>query len=452
MKPGCCFQRLCGLKRAALRTLQAVAVRADLYRKLALLNRSRLLFVFMDILQKLLLHDEWLRFLDYKKSGGHLTKRDEEELEDFIFNKKYVYFAEYLISGGVFSVPEAVFVNKSFSDKKRTVFKFSDEEKLIQKMIAFELLDYDFIFCDNLFSFRQNMGVKKAVKSIIAIKDISSHYSFKLDISDYFNSVKPELVLPMLKVVLSDNERLYNVFESLLTEPYSIVDNEKCVIKKGILAGSPLSGFLANLYLVGLDKYFYENEIVYARYSDDIIVFAKSEAELKEYISYIYDYLKEYKLSVNSDKVSISEPHSEWSFLGFSYDNGTIDISDVSKNKLKKKMRRKARALYRWRVKKEAAPERAVSAYVKYFNKKLYSNPVVNEITWSRWYFPIINTDKSLKELDEYMQNCIRYLATGKQNRGKYIFSYEDMKDCGYVSLVNRYYKFKLKDEIYIED
>ena len=49
---------------------------------------------------------------------------------------------------------------------------------------------------------------------------------------------------------------------------------------KGIMAGVPVSAFLANFYLRELDEYFYERHIPYIRYSDDILVFAKDDREL----------------------------------------------------------------------------------------------------------------------------------------------------------------------------
>lgn len=397
----------------------------------------------MSIVEKLLCHEEWLCFFEYKKSGGHLGKSDEEELLDFIENKKYIPAAERINNGGLFSLPEAVKVNKSNTQKKRTVFIFSGEENYIQKFLAYKLLEYDRIFSDNLYSFRRDMGVKKAVTRLVYHKGINKLYSYKLDISDYFNSVNATILLPQLKELLDGEEELYCLIENMLLEEYALVDGEKQKVKKGILAGSPLSGFMANLYISELDKYFCNANVLYARYSDDIIFFAENEELLNTYIDKVNSFLLEKGLTVNENKVFRSAPGEAWSFLGFIYENGVIDISPVSKMKLKKKMRRKARALYRWKVKNKAENERAVAAFIKYFNKKLYQNPVNNEITWARWYFPIINTHKSLKELDEYMQQCIRYIATGKQNKSQYNFTYDEMKALGYVTLVNNFYKSK---------
>ena len=436
--------RLCGLKRRTEGTLQAVVLRADLYRKIAILNRSRLCyFKCMDMMDKLSCEACWQSFLAYKISGGHLAKSEEKRLTEFIENKEYSAVAEQLQSGGLFSVPSAVQVNKQFSGKKRTVFTFSEAENYVQKLLAYLLLDYDGIFCDNLYSFRRNMGVKKAVTRLVFHSNINEMYSCKLDISDYFNSVNAQKLLPVLMQVLGREERLYHVIEAMLLNPFALIDGEQTTIKKGILAGSPLSGFLANLCLNELDRHFAGQGILYARYSDDIIFFAESEETLASHLLFVLDYLRLQGLSVNPHKTERTSPGEAWTFLGFTYRNGVIDICNASKQKLKKKMRRKARALVRWQKRKNVLPERAAAAFIRHFNKKLFDNPVNNELTWSRWYFPIINTADSLAELDAYMQQCVRFIVTQKQTKAQYRFRYEQMKALGYVTLVNRYYRFK---------
>jgi hypothetical protein len=82
----------------------------------------------------------------------------------------------------------------------------------------------------------------------------------------------------------------------------------------------------------------------------------------------------------------------------------------------------------------------AARAFVKYFNKRLYTSEDPHEINWSRWYFPLINTDRSLKVLDAYMQDCIRYIVTESRTKSRYNFRYEQMKDLGYRSLVHEWY------------
>ncbi len=386
-------------------------------------------------------HNEWQKFLSYKLDGGHLRKSEADDITAFVENKEYLPIAELYLEGKDFSVPRAVVLNKQYSNKKRTVFIYPREENYFLKFIAYALSRYDDIFCNNLCSFRKGITVKTAIRTLVRTRGISEMYSYKVDISDYFNSVDIDILIPMLEKVLADDIVLYGFFKKLLCNPYALKDEEKIVMKKGIMAGVPVSSFLANLYLCELDKWFYERKITYIRYSDDIIIFGESEEAVKAHSETIKLLLSEYKLTINSSKELYVKAGDRWEFLGFSYHKGVVDISGVALSKLKSKMKRKSKALVRWREKKNLESYKAVKAFIKKFNKKLYSNADDNGITWSRWYFPVINTDKSLKILDNYMQDCIRYIAKGNYSKSRYNFRYEDMKRLGYKSLVNEFYK-----------
>lgn len=401
----------------------------------------------MSIIDKLFEKEIWDTFINHKIQQGNISETDIADLACFIEAEEYLTTANKIKSGEEFSVPQKALINKTKAGKKRTVYTFGREENYVLKLISFLLRDYDYLFAPNLYSFRNNAGVKKAVEDILAIRNLDSRYVYKADISDYFGSVDIELLLLDLKTTLADDVQLYMFLASLLRNPYVRHDGELIKEHKGIMAGVPVSAFLANFYLRELDAYFYERHIPYIRYSDDILVFAKDETELYESIRKIKSFLSSRKLSINPDKETITMPHEKWTFLGFSYDKGTIDISEVSFNKLKDKMHRKTRALARWASRKNLPGEYAARAFVKRFNTKLYDNPVYSELTWTRWFFPVINTDETLKKVDAYMQDCIRYLATGKRTKSRYNFRYEDIKNLGYRNLVNEYYKFKNTDD-----
>ncbi len=397
----------------------------------------------MNIIDKLLTKNAWESFLSHKIEQGNISESDISDLRSYIDNKEYLPYVEKIKNNIGFSAPKKILINKSKAGKKRTVYTFNREENYILKHISYLLRDYDYLFAPNLYSFRKDSGVKKAADDILKIKDLNIRYVYKADISDYFNSVNIDILLPKLENALADDIALFSFLKSLLLNPYAEYNGDLIEEQKGIMAGVPVSAFLANLYLSEADKYFYGKNIPYMRYSDDILVFAKDQEELNESIAIIRSFLCCLGLKINPDKESIALPNEKWSFLGFSYHNGIIDISDVSFNKLKAKMRRKAKALSRWASKKNLPGEYAARAFIKRFNSKFYDNPVYNELTWSRWFFPIINTDKTLKKIDEFMLECIRFLATGKRSKSRFDFRYDSIKELGYRNLVNEYYKFK---------
>ena len=384
----------------------------------------------------------WHEYYEYKRSGGHLSREDEKALAGFIESKAYLPIVEKLQSGGTFSPPRKSAISKMYSEKKRIVYTYTEDENWVLKLLTFLLQrKYDHLFADNLYSFRRYKGVRDAVTKLTRTKNIRQMWSYKVDISNYFNSIPVERLLPLLRQTLAEEPETYRFLESLLMNP--IVNDRGTLVpeEKGIMAGTPISTFLANLYLAHMDHYFADAGVLYARYSDDIILFAPTEEVLEKDVVQIHQFLKNAGLTINPAKEARTAPGEMWTFLGICYRDGIIDVAPVSVVKLKAKMRRKARALVRWQARKGATGVQAAKAFIRVFNRKLFENPVEHELTWARWYFPLINTTDSLKIIDEYCQSCIRYLATGKHTKAQYNFRYEEMKALGYTSLVNRYYK-----------
>lgn len=384
----------------------------------------------------------WQEFLEYKLASGHLSKADEKALTEFIEGNNFVPVVGKITGGESFDPPKKTAISKMSTGKKRIVYTYAEDENWVLKLLTWLLQrKYDHLFAYNLYSFRPHKGVRDAVKRLTHAPDIRKMWTYKVDISNYFNSVPVERLLPLLRKTLEDEPEICRFLESLLTNP--LVNDHGNLIpeEKGIMAGTPISTFLANLYLAHMDHYFADAGVLYARYSDDIIVFGPTEEEREQYTVTILRFLNEAGLSVNPAKEARTAPGEMWTFLGICYRDGVIDVAPISVEKLKAKMRRKARALVRWQARKGTTGINAAKAFIRVFNRKLFENPVEHELTWARWYFPLINTVDSLKIIDEYSQNCIRYLATGKHTKAQYNFRYEEMKELGYVSLVNRYYK-----------
>jgi hypothetical protein len=216
--------------------------------------------------------------------------------------------------------------------------------------------------------------------------------------------------------------------------------------RKGAMAGMPYAVFLANVYLTQLDRKFAAIPgLIYCRYSDDIIMFSKDKTLLDNAKHQLHESLNEYHLAINHDKEVETSPGQKWTFLGFEFDGKDIDVCKVSVQKLKAKMRRKARALRRWAEVNGKDDWMAARAFIKHFNKKLYTCDDRSEINWSLWYFPLITTDKSLKVIDHYMQDCIRYIATGSRNKSRFDYRYDHMKDIGLITLVNEWYSYSAR-------
>lgn len=422
----------------------------------------------MTILEAASCRDSWQEFLEYKIDRQHLNVREEKELRSFIERGAYLPFCEAWKRGEYpAQYPTKRVVNKQGTGKKRIVYSFEGDEGIFLKFIAFRLFCFDGYFCDNCYAFRREFGVRDAIRRIRSLPELGKMYCLKVDISNYFNSICVEKLLDKLSFVRETDEALYKLFERILSRE-QVIENGKMVAERhGAMAGTPVSPFFANVYLREADSFFREQKILYFRYSDDILIFAETESKLDEYRARLYEMLEKLELSVNPEKVSISEPGQVWEFLGFCYREGEIDLSQMTIKKTKAKIKRKAEALRRWQRKKGLSGEKAAIGLIRAMNQKFYGGDTMaeaggaektkrekaknevtekeivkgeNDFTWSRWFFPNLTVDTGLREIDVYLQEYIRYAVTGRHYKGNYRIRYGQLKEWGYRSLVHEFY------------
>ena len=392
-----------------------------------------------------ILSDEkvWVDFYEQKVDPAYFRIADAQHLFQYVRQKRYLPVVEMIRRGEGVSMPCKKRIAKADSSKKRIVYSLPEDETMVLKLLTWLMIrKYDSFFSDNLYSFRPGYGVKHALKRILYAPESSQYYSYKLDVRNYFNSIDVDLLMAILKELLSDDLPLYDFLTNQLSNPKVFDEGELVEENKGVMAGIPYAVFLANVFLTPLDRMFEQIPgVVYCRYSDDIILFSKDKETLEQAKEILHNYLSDSHLEINHSKVIETRPGESWTFLGFECDGKTIDVSKVSVQKLKSKMKRKAKALRRWAEVNGKDGWMAAKAFIKHFNKKLYTSESNCEVNWSWWYFPLITTDSSLQQIDSYMQDCIRYVATGKRTKSRYNFSYEQMKDLGMLSLVNMWYK-----------
>ncbi len=395
-----------------------------------------------SIVNQLTQQEAWEEFLAYRLQKGRFTWHEFEEADDFVASQAYFPIAQRILNEGL-GIPQKKLVNKMGSDKKRVVYSFSDETMLILKFISFLLYRYDDCFAPNCYAFRRGLKASDAIMKIRTVLQGQRMWAYKLDIHNYFNSISIPILLPILSELLKDDPQLFRFFERMLTNPNVKVGDVIVEEQHGVMAGTPTSPFLADVYLKEVDRYFYDKDIIYARYSDDIILFAPDFETLNLYKDTLLQFLEKYQLEVNPSKEKIYSPDEPFEFLGFKCWGNDIDLSEATKQKMKGKIKRLTRSLMRWQRSKGFGPEKAMKAMINHFNRKFYESDDPETLTWSRWFFPVITKTDGLKEIDHYLQQNIRYLSAGKHNKSIYKVDYGQLKEMGYRSLVNEYYKFR---------
>jgi hypothetical protein len=385
---------------------------------------------------------KWEQYYTYK-SGLACQKQFLAELRRYIDELAYLPVCESIRCGGRFPLPKKAVISKTASQKKRTVYSYPDAESMTLKLLTWLLLRrYDGVFSDRLWSFRPARTAKDAIRSLTRTPGTEHAWAYKADISNYFNSVDIPRLLPVLEETLADDEKTYAFLASLLTEPEVLERGKPVTEQKGIMAGTPQSAFYANLFLKDLDALFSDAGVPYARYSDDIIIFAPTREEAEAHAGTVRAFLAKKGLAMNPEKEQFFAPEEGWDFLGFHVTGRKVDLSRVSVAKMKGKMRRKTRALKRWADRNGIEGANAAKAFIRIFNRKLFESAEGHDLTWAYWFFPVLTTDVSLREIDLYAQECIRYLASGTRTKARFNVRYEDVKAMGYRCLVHEYYSF----------
>lgn len=385
----------------------------------------------------------WEQFLLYRLEKGRFNWREFEEADEFVEREKYLPTVNNIIAGGGLSIPHKKVINKMGSNKKRIVYTYTPAEMTTLKVLSHLLYKYDAAFAPNCYAFRRGLRAADAVTKVHKEVRDRRMWAYKLDISNYFNSIPIQKLLSKLARLLADDEPLYHFFEEMLSEDRTIYNGEVQHEPRGAMAGVPTASFLANVYLSEVDHYFYEQGVIYARYSDDIILFAEDYDTLLHHKATMLNLLEAHQLKVNPSKEKIFRPDEAYEFLGFKCSGSTIDIAEGAIDKMKGKIRRKMRSVLRWKQRKSIDESRAMERLVKYFNRKFFDDTDDKSLTWSRWYFPIITSAEGLRIIDSYLQQCIRVLSTGRHTKANFRVSYDELKSLGYRSLVHEYYAYR---------
>lgn len=381
-------------------------------------------------------------FIRHRQQKAHSTNRELEDMAAYVSSTLCVEDLKLLVRREYFMPPPRHFqVPKNFSGDVRDVYAWKGSVKYLFRLIAFTLRNYDNLYSDGLYSFRKSLTAQDFLRRLRDFDHPERYWVIKADISNYVGSIVPELIIPRLEELWGDDPAFFDLLKYLLLRRECInVDGEVVRWEPGGLGGIPLANHFMNVHLMELDEYFMPRAPLYCRYSDDIVIFARTREEAKEYQEYFYRVLEQKLLSTNAQKTRLIEPGGEVEVLGCTLRHGKIDVSDHAKNKLKRKIRMCAKRILKEKRLKGLSDEQAARQMIAYCDDLFFNSDNGRELTWARWIFPVITETSSLKEIDRYVQDAIRYVVCGSLSKKRYRVRYKDLKKLGYRSILHTYY------------
>lgn len=177
---------------------------------------------------------------------------------------------------------------------------------------------YEPLFADGSYGYRPNREAKGAILKAKEYAEQGYTYAVVLDLSRYFDTINHEILINLLRKNIKD-ERLVQLIKRYLKS--GVMENGVVTeTEEGSPQGGNLSHLLANIYLNEFDWEFLKRGVPCIRYTDDIVLLAKSKRESERLLESSTRYLEEkLKLTVNREKSRTVNVFAirNFKFLGF---------------------------------------------------------------------------------------------------------------------------------------
>lgn len=257
-------------------------------------------------------------------------------------------------------------------------------------------------------SYQKGIGCPQTVKEIS--KKICSMpgevVGYKADLSKYFDKVKIEVIdkaldeldtgSPLDEIVKNyyHNDLIFDV-DGNLTEHYG-----------SLKQGCAFASFLANYVLRDVDEELSKMDILYCRYSDDLLMIGK---DANKALRKLKEMLEPKGLSLNPKKVESVSKHQYFTFLGFNICGPHISFS-------KKSIKNFQREVEARTIKAKCSTTKAIHRV----NQYLYEGYVVDDkrFGWAAYFLPTVNVEDDIQELNRFVMDCIRAVDSGRKELG----------------------------------
>lgn len=222
-------------------------------------------------------------------------------------NYKFTYYKEKLILKNRNSFPRMISVP-------------TIRDRIVMKLLHELLME----------TFEIKMRLVQTIISEIIVESAIYDSYIKIDIQNFFGSIKHEVLMKKIKTKIRKKEIIELVNGAIINSTVNQYHRKKDVVEKnktGVPQGVPIANVLAEIYMKELDGNSNANSnFSYFRYVDDIIIFCKSsdlEKIKKEITSYIE---KNLSLPVNQDKTYDGKIESGFSFLGYEIQKDGLNL------------------------------------------------------------------------------------------------------------------------------
>jgi len=257
-------------------------------------------------------------------------------------------------------------------------------------------------------SYQKGIGCGKVVQQVSkTICETNGNYiGFKADLSKYFDTVTIETVDEIFDKIENccGNSKIIRVLRKYYHSDLCFnTDGDLISHYQSLKQGCAVASFLSDVALAHIDSMISSFPGYYVRYSDDLLYVGP---HVEEVMDLLKSELDKMQLTLNPKKVEYLTDDKWFKFLGFNIKGDQITLS---KSRVKS---------FQKEVEKRSIKKRTVSATKarNAINRYLYFGD--GQYSWATQVLPIINVEKDIDTLNEFVMDCIRACETGKKKIG----------------------------------
>lgn len=291
----------------------------------------------------------------------------------------------------------------------RTVYVNTGLDRILLTIIN----DVIFEMCHDMIyptckSYQKGLSCGKTVQQIskrIALMQ-TDVIGIKIDLTKYFDSVPIKYIDDVFdKIVKRTGESHITTMLRKYYHMNIVLDMKKQPVEKysSLRQGCAFAAFLADASLFDIDECISHMNVNYVRYSDDILIIGKEWTKAYDILK---DKLSQMELTLNPKKVEILHKNIWFKFLGFELKNDMITLSS-------KRIKTFQHDIEECTVRSHFTKQEDI---IRCVNHKLYMGP--DGYCWGTSVLPVINSEKDIQTMNNFIMDAIRAAVTGKTNIG----------------------------------
>lgn len=268
-------------------------------------------------------------------------------------------------------------------------------------------------------SYQSGIGCGKVVQQLSKemVKTIGPEVGFKADLTKYFDTVPIRYIdeiFNRMEKKIGKSKIIDVVRKYYHTDLCFDINGNLIKHYQSLKQGCSVASFLADAVLYPIDEAINTLNVYYVRYSDDLMAVGK---DWKDAYVLVKVMLSDMEMTLNPKKVEFIYKDKWIKFLGFNIKGDQITLS---KSRVKS---------FQKEVEKRTIKQRNISLKraINQINSYLYKGD--GTYSWATSVLPIINVQKDIDTLNEFVMDCLRACATKKRKIGG-LGSVSDKADC----------------------